>query len=218
MEESSPKNSKSKINMSNKFSGSNFSQAKKIESYTSLNDEEVEGPTKSFRATRWRWCVLFIGWILLIGSYFWYDMPNSLSNLLEKYVTHETDSEVKYNQLYSIYSYPNIILPLFGGMLIDKIGIRPSLIFFTCFLVIGQGVFMYAGFMESTDMSDNVPYYITLAGRVIFGIGAESLGVVQNTLIAKWFIGKELSLALGIDISIGRFGNVLNNYAQLNLA
>ena len=46
----------------------------------------------------------------------------------------------------------------------------------------------------------------------IFGIGAETLGVVQNTLVAKWFIGKELSLALGVWISIGRFGQVLNNY------
>ena len=101
------------------------------------------------------------------------------------------------------------------------------------FLVVGQGVFMYpcnkkvsnlihikkggidkadAGFIESTDMSDNIPYYIALTGRVIFGIGAETLGVVQNTLIAKWFIGKELSLALGINISIGRFGGVMNNY------
>ena len=200
-----------KLNLSNSSSGKKFSGSKKIESYTSLNEEDEE-PIKSFRATKWRWVVLIIGWVLLIGSYFCYDMPNSLSDLIEKYITHETDSEVKYNQLYSIYSYPNIILPLFGGMLIDKIGIRFSLIFFTWFLVVGQGVFMFSGYMESTDMSDNTPYYIALAGRIIFGMGAETLGVVQNTLIAKWFMGKELSLALGIDISIGRFGNVMNNY------
>ena len=57
-------------------------------------------------------------------------MPNTLSDLIKKYITHETESEVKYNQLYSMYSYPNIILPLFGGMLIDKIGINISLIIF----------------------------------------------------------------------------------------
>ena len=49
-------------------------------------------------------------------------------------------------------------------------------------------------------------------------IGAETLGVVQNTLIAKWFIGAELSLALGIDISVGRFGGVMNNYITPPLA
>ena len=156
------------INYSNGEKKQKFSQSKQAASYTSLNDEE-EYHIKSFRATRWRWFVLFIGWILLTGSYFWYDLPNTLSDLIEKYITHETDSEVKYNQLYSIYSYPNIILPLFGGMLIDKFGIRFSLILFISILVVGQGVFMIAGFMESSDMSNDTPYYIALAGRVIFG-------------------------------------------------
>ena len=151
----------------------------KIESYTSLNDED-EQLIKSFRATKWRWFVLFIGWIILIGSYFWYDLPNSLSDLIEKYITHETDSEVKYNQLYSIYSYPNIILPLFGGVLVDKVGIRISLIIFMAFSVIGQGVFVIAGYMKSTDMSDNTPFYIALAGRVIstFQIKIELLQIL----------------------------------------
>jgi hypothetical protein len=46
-------------------------------------------------------------------------------------------SESKYNLLYSVYSYPNIILPLFGGLLIDKLGIGISIIVFSSLLTLG---------------------------------------------------------------------------------
>lgn len=72
--------------------------------------------------------------------------------------------------LYSIYSYPNCVLPLFGGIFLDAIGIRKGLILFTIILTIGQLLFAYAG-------SDPANYHLMLAGRFVFGLGGENMSV-----------------------------------------
>jgi len=50
------------------------------------------------------------------------------------------------------------------------------------------------------------------AGRLVFGLGAESLIVAVTTAIAKWFRGKELSFAFGVNLTIARLGS----FAALN--
>ena len=49
---------------------------------------------------------------IAVGGYYWYDMPNALSDKIKSQLTHEgeNDNEIRYNQFYSVYSYPNIIL------------------------------------------------------------------------------------------------------------
>ena len=49
-----------------------------------------------------------------------------------------------------------------------------------------------------------------LVGRVVFGLGGESMSVAQSTIVASWFKGKELALAYGLNISISRLGSVWN--------
>ncbi|RHY25826.1 hypothetical protein DYB32_008070, partial [Aphanomyces invadans] len=55
-------------------------------------------------------------------------------------------------------------------------------------------------------------------GRVLFGLGGESLGVAQSTLVASWFKNKELAMALGINLSIARLGSVFNNELSPEIA
>lgn len=50
-----------------------------------------------------------------------------------------------------------------------------------------------------------------LIGRVIFGLGGESLSVASSTLVSAWFGGRELALAMGINLSFSRLGSVLND-------
>ena len=111
-----------------------------------------------------------------------------------------------------------MILPLIGGVLIDKIGINFSILLFSLLLVLGQGVFTVSGFMGTEDQSENAAFYVALAGRFIYGLGAESLTVCQSTVISRRFIGKELSLALALNVSVGRLGSVFNNYSMPPLA
>ena len=48
-----------------------------------------------------------------------------------------------------------------------------------------------------------------LAGRILYGFGAECMTVAQNTITSNWFKGKELNLALGANLSIARLGSVI---------
>jgi len=50
-----------------------------------------------------------------------------------------------------------------------------------------------------------------ILGRVVFGIGGESMQVAQNCLLFRWFKGREVALALGLNLSVARAGSVLND-------
>lgn len=53
-----------------------------------------------------------------------------------------------------------------------------------------------------------------MAGRCIFGLGGESQNVAQSTIVSAWFSGKQLAMALGMNISISRLGSVLNDQTE----
>ena len=111
--------------------------------------------------------MLFFGCLFLMGSYFCYDNPAPLKSTL----TAEpfNFSEGQFNSLYSIYSLPNTVLPLAGGIMLDRVGIRLGLVMFTIVLTLGQLVFTIGGYQES--------YAIMLTGRFIFGLGGECMTV-----------------------------------------
>lgn len=107
-----------------------------------------------------------------------------------------------YSLLYTVYSIPNMILPILGGILLDSIGIRAGLILFCAILTLGQFIFMLGGFQLN--------YNELILGRTIFGMGGESMGVAQSSIISVWFKGKELAFALGLNLSVSRLGSVIN--------
>jgi MFS family permease len=66
--------------------------------------------------------MLAAGCLFLMGSYFCYDNPTPLKVFLQD--PPFDLSETQWSFLFSIYSFPNMVLPLFGGIFIDKVGIR----------------------------------------------------------------------------------------------
>lgn len=84
----------------------------------------------------------------------------------------------KYNSLFSIYSFPNFILPLIGGFIIDKIGVRNALVILSGLVTIGTTICAFSGILSGTpDFSSDSAYYIMLLGRFIYAVGAESLAI-----------------------------------------
>lgn len=114
-----------------------------------------------------------------------------------------TSFEYQFNLLYTVYSFPNIIIPFLGGVLISLFGNRIMYIVFGACIVIGQ-------FITSIGCS-RFSMTSMLIGRIIFGIGGESLNVCQNTIIVKWFFKSSSALPLGLTITISRIGSVLND-------
>ena len=147
-------------------------------------------PTKSYR-----WLVLIVVSLPMFGSYYFYDALEPLAKLLQEQL-HFTNQNI--GLLNSFYSIAPIATVLIGGILIDRIGTRKALLLFSLVCLAGSII---------TALGAAFP--IMAGGRFVFGMGAESLVVAVTTAVAKWFKGKELSFALGIDLMIARGGTWL---------
>ncbi|CAD8096870.1 unnamed protein product [Paramecium sonneborni] len=147
-----------------------------------------------------QWLALGLACFLLFGDAYAFDNPMALQSTIQ---TEMNLNNVQFNMLYSIYSAPNIILPFFGGILIDKIGVRVSILIFSSILILGQSIVVIGGYTLS--------YGTMLAGRCIFGIGSESLNAAQAAIMSQWFQGGQVSLALGLCLSIPKLGSAMNS-------
>jgi MFS family permease len=152
--------------------------------------ESLPAPTKFYR-----WLVLIVVSLPMFGSYYFYDALEPLAKLLQEQL-HFTDQNI--GLLNSFYSIAPIATVLIGGILIDRIGTRRALLIFSLLCLAGSII---------TAFGATFPVMAT--GRFVFGMGAESLVVAVTTAIAKWFKGKELSFALGIDLMLARGGTWL---------
>ncbi|OQX95649.1 MFS transporter [candidate division KSB1 bacterium 4572_119] len=131
------------------------------------------------------------------ASYFAYDCIGPLIPQLKAELGF-TDYQAYW--LYSIYSIPVILFVVFGGMLADKLGVKKSAILFT------------AAFTFGTILTATENFTIMLIGRFLFGIGAEAYYVIMNKILAKWFKGRGLAMAFGVNLFLCRGGT----WAALN--
>ncbi|MCL4279223.1 MAG: MFS transporter, partial [Ignavibacteriaceae bacterium] len=142
-----------------------------------------------------RWTALLLISLAMMGNYYIYDSISPLADLLKAQLGF-SDSNI--GLLNAIYSFPNIIMVLVGGLVIDRIGTKTSVLIFTVLITLGSIV---------TAVTGNI--WMMSAGRLIFGLGAESMIVAITTIIARWFKGKELSFAFGLNLTVARLGSFL---------
>ena len=142
-----------------------------------------------------RWIVLIFISLTMFGNYYVYDCIAPIADLLAKQLGF---SESNIGLLQAIYSIPNVFMVLIGGYVVDRIGTRKAIFIFGTLCFIGAAV---------TCLSPALG--VMAAGRLVFGLGAESLIVAVTTAVAKWFRGKELSFAFGINLMISRAGSLL---------
>src|SRR6267143_5946925 len=155
-----------------------------------MPDAERQQPTRFYR-----WMVLVFVSLAMFGNYYVYDCISPIADLLAKQLGF---SYSNIGLLQAIYSIPNVIMVLIGGYVVDRIGTRKALLIFGTICLIGAVVTALSGKLT-----------VMASGRLIFGLGAESLIVAVTTAVAKWFRGKELSFAFGINLMISRLGTWL---------
>ncbi len=146
----------------------------------------------------YRWLVLIFVSLAMFGSYYVYDALSPLADVLKQQLGF---SDLDIGFLQAIYSFPNIFTVVIGGFVIDRIGLRKSLMIFGVLCFIGPAITVASGHLS-----------IMATGRLIFGMGAESLNVAVVTALARWFKGKELSFAFGLNLTASRLGT----FAALN--
>jgi len=147
----------------------------------------------------YRWSVLFFISLAMFGNYYVYDCIAPIADLLTRQLGF---SDANIGLLQAIYSLPNVFMVLIGGYIVDRIGTRKAILIFGTLCLIGAIVTALHGTLA-----------VMATGRLTFGLGAESLIVAVTTAVAKWFRGKELSFAFGINLMLARAGSLLAQWS-----
>lgn len=142
-----------------------------------------------------RWMVFLLVSLAMMGNYYIYDSISPVADLLISQL-HFSQSQV--GLLNAIYSLPNVFMVFIGGIIIDRIGTKKASLLFTSLIVIG-----------SLLTCINGKFMAMATGRLIFGLGAESMIIAVTTVIARWFKGNWLAFAFGLNLTIARLGSFL---------
>ena len=163
-----------------------------------------------------RWIALLLISATMFFAYFFIDVVAPLQTMLE--------TDFRWSpEVFGMLGGSEFFLNVFAGFLIlsgvvlDKMGIRFTLITAGLTMVTGAAIKYYAltaGFADTAladwlnSFSTWVPASAKLAfvGFAIFGVGVEMAGITVSKTIVKWFKGKEMALAMGLEMAIARLG------------
>lgn len=159
-----------------------------------------------------RWIALALISLTMFFGYFFVDVAAPLQTLLEKDYGWSPET---FGMLGGMEFFFNVFFGflIISGIILDKMGIRFTLITAGLTMVIGGAIKFYAvTFVDKSAMMSIFGYNLPLsavfafAGFGIFGIGVEMAGISVSKTIVKWFRGKELALAMGLEMATARLG------------
>lgn len=166
-----------------------------------------------------RWTALLIVSFTMMFGYFFTDVMSPLEPLLTAAKEDGGQglgwSSDEYGFFSGAYGYFNVFLLLlfFGGIILDKFGIRFTGIMSTILMFGGALIKWYAVGHDFTG-TIAVPFFGTYQTQVvlaalgfsIYGVGCEIAGITVSKVIVKWFTGHELALAMGVQVALARLG------------
>ena len=161
---------------------------------------------KSLRDNSWAcWLALACLVVPMFASYFFDDMFSSLSELFKNPEYLELGWDMAD---YGFYSSGYSFLCIWGGLivcgaLLDRFGVRLVGSIFVGMMVLGAGLVTFA---ISAGFEPSVSLTVAYVGCMLFGLGSEIAGVSVTRSIAKWFKGRNMALAMGLQLAIARFG------------
>ncbi len=163
-----------------------------------------------------RWAALILIALMMFFAYMFVDVMSPLKSLVES--ARGWDSSTFGTYAASEY-FLNVFcfFLIFAGIILDKMGIRFTGLLSASLMVIGA-VIKYIGITDGFQESEfclwlnswwpALPGSAKMAcfGFMIFGCGCEMAGTTVSKAIAKWFKGKEMALAMGLEMAIARLG------------
>lgn len=164
-----------------------------------------------------RWTALILIALTMFFAYIFVDILSPMKDLLETSLG--WDSKVFGVVVGSEY-FLNVFVffLIFAGIILDKMGVRFTGLLSAGLMVIGAGIKLYGltdyfnaggfgySFFDSFITSFPPSAKMACIGFAIFGCGVEMAGITVSRAIVKWFSGKELAMAMGIEMAIARLG------------
>ena len=159
-----------------------------------------------------RWTALAIVAFSMLCGYFLTDVMSPLKPMLESELLW---SSTDFGFFTSAYGWFNVffLMLIFGGMILDKMGVRFTGLGSCLLMVIGCALkyAAIAGYIGSDGVILGWKAQVVFAsvGYAIFGVGVETAGITVSKIIVKWFKGKEMALAMGLEMATARIGTML---------
>ncbi|MEI7895909.1 MAG: MFS transporter [bacterium] len=168
----------------------------------------------------YRWSLMVIVSLLMAANYYFYDVLSPLKSVLQEHLNFSSND---FGIVAGFYAFPNtfLLMAILGGIILDKMGIRPTGFLFAVLMLIGAFLTAYGAsdifrnggagfhFMGSFWTSYSPELKMMSLGMLIFGLGAETSIVVTSKIIVKWFRGYEIALAFALNLGIARIGTAL---------
>jgi len=182
----------------------------------------METVTNTLRDSRVaRWTALAVVSFTMLCGYYLTDVMAPLKPMLEKELLWNS---AEYGFFTSAYGWFNVFLLMliFGGIILDKMGVRFTGKLATIVMVVGTAIKYWAISTHSLDglyifgMKSQV--VVAGLGFATFGVGVEVAGITVSKIIVKWFKGKELALAMGLEMATARIGTTLAMATSIPLA
>lgn len=168
-----------------------------------------------------RFMVLGVVALTMFCGYFITDVMAPLKPLLESEFGWGSSD---YGFFTSAYGWFNVffLMLIFGGIILDKMGVRFTGLGACILMILGCGLKYYAvAFgtgMEGTLLGVNTQVMLASLGFAVFGVGVEIAGITVTKVIVRWFTGHEIALAMGLQVSVARIGTTLALSAAFPMA
>lgn len=189
----------------------------RFQEITTMSVETIQQTLRDSAAARWTVLVLVAS--MMFFAYMFVDILSPLETLLESAV--EKGGLGWSSTNFGTYAAGEYLINVFGfliiaGIILDRMGVRFTGLLSASLMVIGAGI-KYVGISEWFD-ANNVDWLnswwtmmpgsakMAMLGFMIFGMGCEMAGTTVSKILAKWFKGKEMALAMGLEMSIARLG------------
>ena len=145
------------------------------------------------RSEHTKWVMLALAAFTIMGSYYTYDSIAPVAGLLRD---ERGLSQSQIGLLNAVFNLPNIALALIGGIIIDRIGAAKAILIAASICTIGAVL---------TAVGE--PFGLMLFGRLLFGLGNETLYIALLVGIAQWFHLGGGALAIALFFSMARVGS-----------
>lgn len=182
----------------------------------------METITKTLRDSKTaRWIALAVVSFTMLCGYYLTDVMAPLKPLLEKELLWNSS---EYGFFTSAYGWFNVFLLMLilGGIILDRMGVRFTGKMATMIMVIGTAIKYWAISTHSLDgaqlLGMKAQVVIAGLGFATFGVGVEVAGITVSKIIVKWFKGKEMALAMGLEMATARIGTTLAMVTSVPLA
>jgi nitrate/nitrite transporter NarK len=168
-----------------------------------------------------RWSALAVVAFTMLCGYYLTDVMAPLKPMLEKELLWNS---ADYGFFTSAYGWFNVFLLMliFGGIILDKMGVRFTGKMATIIMVIGTAIKYWAISTHALDghviLGWKAQVMVAGLGYATFGVGVEVAGITVSKIIVKWFKGKELALAMGLEMATARLGTTLAMATSIPIA